>query len=398
MGHKLIITKGNHNIISSLYHDKEMIGVNVDQEGRESLLGNIYVGKVKNIVKNIGAAFIEIADGIMCYYSLEENVHPIFCNAKNNDKVNIGDELIVQVQKENVKTKAPVVTSNLNFTGKYVVLTHGKTLIGTSNKITEEGERTRLKGILTNYKNSEYGFIIRTNSMNGKEELIRDEVAVLIGIYEELKEFGVHKSRFSLLYETPPNYICEIRDGYAVQIDEIVTDEKDLYDEISKYLSTYQKEDRSKLRLYADSLLSLSNLYSVTTNLENALREKVWLKSGGNLIIQPTEALTVIDVNTSKAVTGKKKASETFLKINLEAAREIAKQLRLRNISGIIIIDFIDMEKKADKDYLMRELRNHVNKDPIKTMLIDMTPLNLVEITRKKVRKPLLEQCHFTKI
>lgn len=394
MSCKLIITKKKNRIVSALYDQKDMIQVNVDEKLNTSILGNIYVGKVKNIVKNIGAAFVEIADGVMCYLSLEENKYPIFCNVKNNDKVNIGDEIIVQVIKENVKTKAPVVTCNLNFTGKYIVLTHGKTIIGTSNKINQDHEKVRLKNILNEYKNSEYGFIIRTNSMGAKEELIQNEIDTLISLYKELREFGIHKSRFSLLYRTPNSYICEIRDGFAEQIEVIITDDLEIYEQIHNYLLTYQKEDIDKLRRYEDPLISLSNLYSIESRLENALKEKVWLKSGGNLIIQPTEALTVIDVNTSKAIGGKKRAEETFLKINLEAAREISKQLRLRNISGIIIIDFINMENMNSKDILMKELRILLSKDPIKAIVVDMTALNLVEVTRKKVRKPLLEQCN----
>ena len=136
-------------------------------------------------------------------------------------------------------------------------------------------------------------------------------------------------------------------------------------------------------------------LYGIKEKLKEALKPKVWLKSGGSLIIQPTEALTAIDVNTGKAVAGKKKVQETFLKINLEAAKEIAKQIRLRNLSGIIIIDFIDMELEKDKELLMRELEEYLKKDPIKTTLVDMTALGLVEVTRMKLRKPLHEQLPF---
>ena len=165
-----------------------------------------------------------------------------------------------------------------------------------------------------------------------------------------------------------------------------------MYSEIKEYLETYQKEDLHKLKLYSDPMLPLIKLYGIETKLENALKEKVWLKSGGNLIIQPTEALTVIDVNTSKAVTGKKNVEETFFKLNLEAAKEIAKQIRLRNLSGIIIVDFIDMKKEENKECLLNTLNEYLKQDPVKTMLIDMTALNLVEITRKKIRKPLYEQ------
>ncbi|HHT97215.1 MAG TPA: ribonuclease E/G, partial [Clostridiales bacterium] len=170
------------------------------------------------------------------------------------------------------------------------------------------------------------------------------------------------------------------------------TDDAEIYNKIHDYLSVYQKEDLIKLGLYKDDLLSLNSFYGVKTKLENALKPTVWLKSGASIIIQHTEALTVIDVNTGKAIKGKKAAEETFLKINLEAAKEIAKQMRLRNLSGIIIIDFIDMKSKDDEQTLMKELEKHFRNDPTKTTLVSMTALGLVEITRKKIRKPLYEQ------
>jgi ribonuclease G len=389
---KLIVTKRQNQIISSLFEDNELVQLNIDSTESESLLGNIYVGKVKNIVKNINAAFIEIADGIMCYYSLEENRYPIFVNDKNNGKVVMGDEILVQVVKENMKTKAPVVSSHLNVTGKYVVLTHGKPLIGVSNKISSDKEKKRLKSIVREYQNDQYGFVIRTNSDNADEKMIRNEIENLQDIYQTLITYAVHRNCFSLVYKTPTSYLCDIRDGYASILEEIVTDEKDIYEEIKEYLSKYQKEDMDKLRLYDDPLLSLSNLYNINKRLEEALREHVWLKSGAYLIIQHTEAFHVIDVNTGKSIAGKKKAQETFFKTNMEAAKEIAKQIRLRNLSGIIIIDFIDLLDKKDQEALMKELNQLFQKDPVKTTVVDITALNLVEITRKKVRKPLYEQ------
>jgi ribonuclease G len=398
---KLIITKQNDKIISAFFEGKDMVQISLNSSDETGILGNIYLGKVKNIVKNINAAFVEIADGRMCYYSLEENKYPIMSSvAEYQDadskltetKVKTGDELIVQVTKEDVKTKAPVVSSNLNFTGKYVALTYGKTTIGVSAKITDEKERQRLKEIAKKYGRRDYGFIVRTNAAYMSKEKIENEIIKLIEAYEQIRKYGIHKSRFSLLYKTPPSYICDIRDGYAENVDEFITDDLELYENMKEYLIQSQAEDLDKLRFYEDKLLSLINLYGITHKLSDALRQMVWLKSGGTLVIQPTEALTVIDVNTGKAVNGKKQVQETFLKVNLEAAKEIAKQIRLRNLSGIIIIDFIDLELKKDQDLLMAELESYLKKDPIKTTLVDMTALGLVEVTRKKVRKPLHEQ------
>ncbi|MDF2951513.1 MAG: ribonuclease, Rne/Rng family [Anaerocolumna sp.] len=392
MKEKLIIVKQKNQIITAVYDGNDMLQVSIDHKDASSILGNIYIGKVKNIVKNINAAFVEISDGKMCYLSIPENRNPIYTKPKNSNKLVIGDELLVQISKEDVKSKAPVATSNLNFTGKYVVLIHGKSTNGISSKIEDESERKRLKGILQEFKSDSYGFVVRTNSVNQPKEQIQDEIKSLIQNYEEIITRGVHKSTFSLIYKTLPGYLSSIRDSYSNKIEEILIEDKEIYETVYDFLSHYQKEDLPKLHYHEDKLITLSNLYSVTTKLENALREKVWLKCGGTIIIQPTEALTVIDVNTGKAISGKKEVQETFFIVNLEAAYEIAKQIRLRNLSGIIIIDFIDMEQENHKHILMKKLEELFRLDPIKTTLVDMTALNLVEVTRKKVKKPIYEQ------
>lgn len=392
MNNKLIITKNETNIMSTFFEENDMVQVNVEPIDSNRILGNIYIGKVKNIIKNINAAFVEVADGRMCYLNMLEVKHPIFVNPKKNDKIVVGDELIVQVSKEDIKTKQPAITTSLNFTGRYAVLIHGKSTLGLSSKIKDEKERNRIKSIMAEYKAEDYGFVIRTNAANQTNEMLKAEIESLIQRYEELKKYGIHRKTFSLLYQNIPGYISDIKDGYGASMDEIVTDDKDIYESIKSYLQEYQKEDMEKLRFYEDKLLSLSNLYNISNKLKHALQDKVWLKSGGSLVIQPTEALTVIDVNTGKAISGKKDIEDNFLKINKEAAKEIAKQIRLRNLSGIIIVDFITMKNESYKDELMKELDVYLRKDPIKTTLIDMTPLNLVEITRKKVRKPLHEQ------
>lgn len=398
---KLIIVRQDNSIISAFFEGKDMVQVSCNFSMESSILGNIYLGRVSNIIKNINAAFIEIEGGQMCYYSLADNRYPIMVKDQEYSEaeavlvekaVKVGDELLVQVAKEDIKTKAPVVSSNLNFTGKYVALSYGKNSIGVSSKITDDKERKRLKSIAGRYSHKEYGYIIRTNAAYMPEEQIIDEILRLKDAYENIRRFGVHKGRFSCVYKTPPAYLCDIRDGYAENVGEFVTDDRELYESIKEYLAQYQPEDSHKLRFYEDSTLSLSNLYGVSEKLNAAIKPMVWLKSGGSLVIQPTEALTVIDVNTGKAIAGKKKAQETFLKVNREAAKEIARQIRLRNLSGIIIIDFIDMEDKTAKNLLMEDLETYFKSDPIKTTLVDMTALGLVEVTRKKVRKPLHEQ------
>lgn len=390
---QLMILKEKQFVYSLLLDNKELVQVNAEQDSEHgTLLGAIYIGKVKNIVKNINAAFVEISGGRMCYLPLAKPQHPIYCNGMVRERICIGDEIMVQIERENVKTKAPTVTCNLNITGKYIVLTHGITKTGVSTKIVEKEERERLKEIVEQFKSDQYGFVVRTNSAGVEKERIEQEIQALLSIYQRITIQAIHFTRFSLVEKGLPNYLSDIRDYNQCQLDEIITDDNEIYEEIQTYLKNFQPEDLSKLTLYQEPMISMKNLYSIETKLQKALQKRVWLKSGGYLVIEPTEALTVIDVNTGKAIKGRKNEQETFYKINTEAAKEIAKQIRLRNMSGIILIDFIDLEDEEKRLSLMNQLKGLFAKDPVKTALIDMTKLNLVEVTRKKVRKPLWEQ------
>lgn len=390
---KLIITDlicHEKKIRTAALEDQGRISqLNFSETASKGILGNIYVGKVQNIVKNIHAAFIEIADGIMCYYSLDDKAEPVFTNPKKDSVMKIGDEVIVQVSKEGMKTKLPSVSSNLNFTGRYLVLTSQRKELGFSGKLNKE-EKKRIREFLEGEMPENAGIIVRTNARNAKKEEILEELKNLQTRYETLLKKGHSRVCFSLLEEHMPDYLHTLQNVYAQTLDEIVTDDPEVFQAVQNYLNCYG-EYEIPLRFYEDKLLPLSKLYSLESVLERSLQERVWLKSGGFLVIQPTEAFVCIDVNTGK-FSGKKEIQETFRKINLEAAKEIAWQLRLRNLSGIILIDFINMENQEDKKELLHTLQAYLNQDPIKGTVVDITPLNIVEVTRKKVRKPLLEE------
>ena len=390
---KLIITDlicHEKKIRTAALEDQGRISqLNFSETASKGILGNIYVGKVQNIVKNIHAAFIEIADGIMCYYSLDDKAEPVFTNPKKDSVMKIGDEVIVQVSKEGMKTKLPSVSSNLNFTGRYLVLTSQRKELGFSGKLNKE-EKKRIREFFEGELPENAGSIVRTNARNAKKEEILEELKNLQTRYETLLKKGHSRVCFSLLEEHMPDYLQTLQNVYTQTLDEIVTDDPEVFQAVQNYLNCYGEYEIS-LRFYEDKLLPLSKLYSLESVLERSLQERVWLKSGGFLVIQPTEAFVCIDVNTGK-FSGKKEIQETFRKINLEAAKEIAWQLRLRNLSGIILIDFINMENQEDKKELLHTLQAYLNQDPIKGTVVDITPLNIVEVTRKKVRKPLLEE------
>lgn len=388
---KLVITKEENHIVSAMFEEDTLTELSLETVEEKKLLGNIYTGKVQNIVKNINAAFVEVEKGLLCYYPLDTNKKHIFLNPKKNDKLAIGDEILVQVNREAMKTKAPSVTSNINLTGKYLVITAMNPTVGVSGKIEDTELRRHLKDLVSPYRGEDTGIIVRTNAQDAEESAIIKEAVILGEQMTALLKKAPYLSCFSLVSKAPSGFLMDIRDLRERNLKEIITDDKELFAEIQQYLMIYQPMDLKKLKFYENEMVSLNQVYSISHNLKRALSERVWLKSGGYLIIQPTEAMVVIDVNTGKSV-GKRKSQDHFLKINLEAAREIARQLRLRNLSGIIIVDFIDMDQEESRHQLMKELDILLRKDRIKASVVDMTKLNLIEITRKKVKKPLHEQ------
>lgn len=384
---KFVITKWKDRLITAQFDEKKAIELGLEDE--TSVLGNIYIGKVKNIVKNLNSAFVDFGENQTGYYSLTDNPTALFADG-HIGKLKSGDEIIVQIAKDAVKTKDPVLTANLNFGGTYAVITAGKRQIGFSSKISDKAWKDALKPQLEALLDGQAGVIVRTNAYGMEQELLR-EVAFLYEKYKKLIETAKYRTCYSLLSQAEPEYLKRLRsvpDGEPV---EIITDEKEVYDTIFEYLTLNQPDGLKNLRFYDDKLLALSKLYSLETLMEQACQKRVWLKSGGYLVIEPTEAMVVIDVNTGK-YSGKKDLEATIRLTNLEAAKEICHQLRLRNLSGIIMIDFIDMKAEEDKAYLLEQLRAYARKDSVKTTVIDMTALHLVEMTRKKEKKPLWEQ------
>ncbi len=386
---KFVITRWNGRLLTAQFAGREAVELGLEEES--SILGNIYIGKVKNIVKNLNSAFVDFGSDRTGYYSLTDNPVSLFADG-HSGKLKCGDEIVVQVAKEAVKTKDPVLRGNLNFTGKYAGLTAGKTLIGFSSKISDRSWKDGVKPQLEALADGRAGIIVRTNAYMQEEPLFR-EVSVLMEEYSRVLEEAKYRTCYSLLYEAEPEYLKSLRSCPAGSLEEIVTDEEDVYRNLESYFKLYEPESVLKLRLYTDPMVSLSALYSLETVMEQACQKRVWLKSGGYLVIEYTEAMVVIDVNTGK-YSGKKNLADTIRMINLEAAAEISRQMRLRNLSGIIMVDFIDMKEDADKELLMDTLRGLARKDPVKTTVVDMTGLNLVEITRKKEKKPLWEQLY----
>ncbi|WP_143319040.1 ribonuclease E/G [Clostridium sp. HBUAS56010] len=388
---KLVITRWNGAVITLLHSGKEAVQIYIEPEDEKPVLGNIYIGKVNKVVKNINAAFVDIGKGQMGYLNLGDGMVQYSDGRLCDRMLRQGDEILVQVERDAVKSKAPVLTGNLNITGRYFVVTSGKKHIGFSSKITDQSWKSTMKARLSTIKGDNFGIIVRTNAYNASETELEAELKRLSECLDKIYEDGKFRTCFSLLHSAEPAYLSGLRDSLKSSLEAVITDEEDIYEAVRTYLNQNQPEDSSLLIRYEDSLLPLSKLYRIDKTMDEALGKKVWLKSGGYLVIEPTEALTVIDVNTGK-YSGKKQPRDTIMKINLESAEEIGHQLRLRNLSGIIIIDFIDMETEEDKKLLVARLTEIFSKDPVQTTVVEITKLNLVEVTRKKIRKPLHEQ------
>lgn len=394
MKRKLLIEKRDNKIRTYFMEDGDIVeihstSVSGDHTDRHRL-GDIYIGKVSNIVPNIGAAFIEIEKGVNCYYDMKDVNSAVFIRKSGKKPLCIGDELVVQISREAVKSKAPTVTGNLSFTGRYAVLTHGNTRIGVSSKIPKS-MREEYKSELKDLQNNDYGIIIRTNAKDAPFEAVLEEIRTLREEYYSLVENAQTRVCFTCLKSAPPSYIADLKNVYMDGMESIIVGDKGLYTRIQMFFQAELPEKLNLLELYDDPSFPLDKLYSTQTVLDKALMERAWLKTGGYLIIQPTEALTVIDVNSGKA-TSRSDSEEGAMKVNLEAAREAARQIRLRNLSGIIVIDFINLKEEENTRKLLQEFRYFLAKDPIQTTLVDMTPLGLVEVTRKKVRRPLYEE------
>lgn len=378
---KYVLTNINKINTGFLFDDNNLEEIHCYEE--ESLLGNIYVARVSNILKNINAAFVDIYKGESCYLPLED--------LDEGHTISVGDIIVVQVVKDRIKTKQATVSTKISITGEYVVV-NTDSVIGISSKIKSVQSRKELKQLIGDtikgFDNSKecnhisYGALARTRCEKSNYDDIARELNDLLNKLDTIMKQSSYRTAYSCLYENMPSYIIDMIAFNNDNID-IVTDISYIYEEA-------RKSEISNITFSDNQDFPLSAEWNLTKHIEKALSKKVFLKSGGYLIVEPTEAMTVVDVNSGKSVKGNN-SEENIYKLNVEAAYELARQLRIRNISGIIIVDFINMKTEALNKKLMDELRSACESDKVPVQVVDMTRLGLVELTRKKVRKPLYE-------
>lgn len=372
----------------ALVEDGKLVELYYETKREESLVGNIYAGRVENVIPNLQACFVEIGaekKGYL-YYG---RVRAVSDEGKNIAKPKVGDTVIVQVEKDAVGTKGAVLGESISFPGKFLVLLPTEQVeIGISRKITDEGERGRIRGLVREILPAGYSVVVRTNGAGQPQEAFEMEIRLLIEKAEKLKNGNYMKTPMLLVKQGLPIEKA-VRDFYGADVDEFVVNTPEVFSQLAQS-GEFGGEGRPQLLLHKDKL-PIFESYFVESQGRKALEDKVWLKSGGFLVIEETEACVVIDVNSGK-MAGKGDLERAILKTNLEAAVEVGKQLRLRNLSGIIIVDFIDMTSIEDRNVVTKALKEVVTLDRIKTVVVGMTELGLMQITRKKTRPSLQKQ------
>lgn len=392
---QIIVNAGISENRLALVEDGELVELYIERQNNKRILGNIYKGRVVNVLPGMQAAFVDIGLEKNAFLYVKDALGQDFFNKGEEqlkdisikDVVKQGQEIMVQVIKEPIAGKGARVTTNITLPGRYLVLMPNTTYVGVSRKISSSEERERLKEEIEDLKPANMGIIVRTVAEGKNKEDFKDDIKFLLKIWQKIekeKKLGfaprlIHKD-FDLINKT-------IRDTFSKDIDKFIINDLEEYKNAVELVELISPSLKDRI-VYFEESMDIFDYYQLNSQINKSLDRKIWLKSGGYIVIDNTEALTVIDVNTGKYV-GSTDLEDTVCNTNIEAAVEIAKQLRLRDIGGIIIIDFIDMTREEDEQKVLEVLEKALSKDRTKTKILGMTELGLVEMTRKKVRQRL---------
>lgn len=376
-----------------IIEDNRLVEYYIEKRENEKLLGNIYRGRVENVLKGMDAAFVNIGEGKNGYLHLRDVLDKEQIISKEKYKIDkiikSGEEVIVQVIKEAIGTKGPKLSAHISIPGRYLVLTPYYLGINISRKIKDNNEIKRLKIIGNSFSQDNIGIIFRTASNGIDESLLREEYKYLLNIFNKIESQRNFLPTPKLIYKEP-SLAYKIARDYLDKADyKIFTNNKDIYDQLLELEDNLNQNIKHRIKFNKD--ISTEYNKTIQDGIKVGLQRKVDLNSGGYIVIDETEALTAIDVNTGK-YTGSLSLSETIYNINMEASEEIARQIRLRNIGGIIIIDFIDMKNDEHIQKVLYKLSSCFESDKNKPRIIDITKLGLVEVSRKKLSPTLKSQ------
>ena len=377
----------------AITEDQDLKEFYIERQDHQRLVGNIYKGRVENVLHGMQAAFINIGIEKNAFLYIRDTTALIRRWGDNAPLPSIhsilkpGQEILVQIVKEPIAQKGARVTTNISLPGRYLVLLPFAEYIGISRRIGDERERERLRTMAQENIPENMGVIIRTEAEGIGVEDLKLDLELLLKLWEKISRLSKTSVAPKLIHRELELIYKTIRDNFTREIDELVINDREHYEKALDMVGSISPELRRKVVLY-DQPYQIFHHYGVSSQMDEILRDKIWLRCGGYIVIDTTEALTIIDVNTGKFV-GKSNLKETVLKTNLEAAQEIAKQVRLRDIGGIIIIDFIDMKNPEDEEKVLDQLKGAFKEDKTRTNILGITQLGLVEMTRKKARKSI---------
>lgn len=411
MAAELVINVTAQETRIALIENSTIAELYIERTREKGIVGNVYKGRVVRVLPGMQAAFVDIGlekaaflyvadvfDAIEEYERLLDDgsqgrsevdpehqdfriIHPI------EELLQEGQELLVQVSKEPIGTKGARITSHISLPGRHLVYMPTVDHVGISRRIEEEEERERLREAVERLREPGSGYIVRTASEGKSEEELVSDMEYLAAIWREVSLHREQAPVPSLIHADLDVVQKVVRDIVTDDVRKIVVDSRQDFDRIVQFMKMFMPKMESRVELY-DEEEPIFDFYGLEVEISRALGRKVWLKSGGYIIIEQTEALTAVDVNTGRFV-GKHNLEDTILKTNLEAVKEIAYQLRLRNIGGIIIIDFIDMEKEVNREKVFAALEEALRSDKSKTNILKISELGLVEMTRKRVRESI---------
>lgn len=381
---ELVICNSNNRKIIALIEDEELVEEYEEDEKNKSIEGNIYVGKVQNVLTGLQSAFVNIGEKKNAFIHVKDIVPKIDITKNDktipkpiNELIKPGDPIIVEVKKEAVDKKGPRLSTHISITSRFVVFMPNTDFITLSQKIEDEAERERLKNIVKKYLPEHTGAIIRTVAENCSEEDLKKDIQKTVEKWKTLQNKKIENYP-QKIYDKGGVLKKTIVDLVDSGLDKIIVENKSDFTLVESIL----KEIEANIKLEVDE--EILNKYSLSKQLKTLEKNKIWLKNGAFITIDKTEALVAIDVNSGKFI-GNKDVEETIKEVNLEAAREISKQIRLRDISGIIIIDFIDMHIEENKQAVINEIIKCSKRDRSRVQVEEFTKLNLMEITRKHI-------------
>lgn len=401
MKREIVVNAAFGETRAAVLENKRLVELYVEREPSQRVVGNIYKGRVEDVLPGMQAAFVNIGLERNAFLYVDDAVPK---NNNNNgsgrrqrvrsikDVVKEGDTLTVQVVKEPLGTKGARIITNLSIPGRFLVWVANADYVGVSRRITDEKERARLRHIAKKLRPADTGLIVRTEAEGCSEEEIAQDIQFLGQVWNDISKKAQHAKPPTLLYKDYDLLYRTARDRFTHDVNKLVVDQQPLYDKVRNLVEPLSTDMQRRIYLYHEGP-PIFESYGIENQIDQALERKVWLDCGGYIVIDHTEALTSIDVNTGR-YTGTTDLADTVLHTNLEAGVEIARQLRLRDIGGIIIVDFIDMDSKEDEQKVLKLLEEEVRKDKTKTHILGFTNLGLVEITRKKQRQDIDDLFH----